>query len=112
MGTDLLFDTAEAALTGERLGVDEVPDLLAISVSSHDLAGHAWGQESWERLDLLLRLDRRIGEFLDRLDRTIGSDRYAVVLTSDHGGVPMVERTRERRRGGHRDRSVPAYPNW
>jgi arylsulfatase A-like enzyme len=92
MGTDLLFETAEAALAGERLGADEVPDLLAISVSSHDYAGHAWGQESWERLDLLLELDRRLGDFLARLDRVIGKEHYAVVFTADHGAVPMIDR--------------------
>jgi hypothetical protein len=104
MATDLIFDTAEAALAGEQLGADDVPDLLAISVSSHDYAGHAWGQESWERLDLLLRLDRRLGEFLDGLDRALGRDAYAVVLTSDHGGVPLVERARVE---GHAAQRVP-----
>jgi hypothetical protein len=102
MATDLLFDTAEAAIAGERLGADEIADLLAISVSSHDYAGHAWGQESWERLDLLLRLDRRLGEFLDHLDRTVGADQYAVVFTSDHGAVPLVERSRAGGQDAHR----------
>jgi hypothetical protein len=91
-GTDLLFDTAESAIAAMRLGDDEVADVLLISVSSHDYAGHAWGQESWERLDLLLDLDRRLGGFLERLDRVVGKDDYAVVLTSDHGAVPMFER--------------------
>jgi hypothetical protein len=91
-GTEILFDAADAALRGESMGADEVPDLLAISVSSHDYAGHGWGQESWERVDTLLRLDERLGAFLDHLDATVGENRYAVVMTSDHGATRLIER--------------------
>jgi len=91
-GTDVLFDAAEAALRGEAMGIDEVPDLLAISVSSHDHAGHGWGQESWERVDVMLRLDQRLAAFLDHLDRTVGAGKVAVVLTSDHGATRLIER--------------------
>jgi L-alanine-DL-glutamate epimerase-like enolase superfamily enzyme len=73
-------DAALAAIAGERLGADDVADYLAISVSSHDYAGHAWGQESWERLDLLLRIDRRIGELLAHLDRTVGNPTAKAAL--------------------------------
>jgi Type I phosphodiesterase / nucleotide pyrophosphatase len=93
-GTEILFDAVDAALRGENMGTDAVPDLLAISVSSHDYAGHGWGQESWERLDLMLRMDQRIGELLDHLDRTVGPGNYAVVMTSDHGATRLVERQR------------------
>lgn len=94
VGTDLVFDTARAAIAGEQLGADDIPDVLAISLSSHDYAGHDWGQESWERIELLFALDRSLGEFLRDLDEQFG-DRYAVVLTSDHGAVPMIERSRQ-----------------
>jgi len=90
---DLAFDVAEAAVIGEGLGADATPDFLGISLSAHDGAGHAWGQESWERLDLFLRLDRRLGAFLDFLDATVGPEGYAVVLTSDHGATPLVEQS-------------------
>jgi hypothetical protein len=86
-------DAALAAVAGERLGADDVPDLLAVSFSAHDYVGHAWGQESWEMLDLELRLDREVGRLLDGLDRAVGAGRYAVVLTSDHGATPLVERS-------------------
>jgi hypothetical protein len=91
-GTEILFDAADAALRGERMGADDVTDLLAISVSSHDFSGHGWGQESWERLEIFLRLDQRLGAFLDHLDRTVGATRYALVMTSDHGATRLVER--------------------
>jgi hypothetical protein len=91
-GTEILFDAAEAAVRGEAMGADAVPDLLAISVSSHDYAAHGWGMESWERADVLLRLDQRLGTFLEHLDEMVGADRYAVVLSSDHGGMRLIER--------------------
>lgn len=98
-GTELVFETAEAALTGAGLGADDVPDLLTVSLSSHDYAGHFWGQESWERIDLFLRLDSRLGQFFDRLDREVGAGRWAAIVTSDHGATHLMER--EARNGGH-----------
>lgn len=89
----MVVATALAAVEALGLGADEVPDLLALSLSSHDYAGHSWGQESWERLDLLLAIDEQLGLLFDDLDRRIGADRYAVILTSDHGAVRLVEHT-------------------
>lgn len=102
MASALLVETALAALAGEALGADDVPDVLAISFSAHDYAGHAWGQESWERLDHLLRLDEEIGRLLAALDERVGVDRYAVLLTSDHGATPIVEDSLAAGRDAHR----------
>lgn len=93
---ELLTDTAIAALGGEELGEDAAPDYLAISYSSHDFAAHNWGQGSWEELDLLLRLDLQLDRLLDALDAKLGPQGYAVVLTSDHGATPLVERSPHR----------------
>jgi arylsulfatase A-like enzyme len=93
---EVLTDTAIAALGGEELGEDNAPDYLAISYSSHDFAAHNWGQGSWEELDLLLRLDLQIDRLLDALDAKLGHDGYAVILTSDHGATPLVERSPHR----------------
>ncbi len=106
IGTDLTVATAIAAIDGEALGADDTTDLLSVSFSAHDYAGHVWGQESWERLDLFLRLDRRLGELLDAIDERVGPDNYAVVFTSDHGATRMVEHSVAR--GRHALRIVPA----
>ncbi len=95
-GNEMVIETALAAIEGEQLGADDIPDLLGLTFSSHDYAGHVWGQESWERLDMFLRLDRDLGTFFEALDRRIGEDRWAVVFTSDHGVTPMVERSAAR----------------
>ncbi|MBP9085586.1 MAG: alkaline phosphatase family protein [Kofleriaceae bacterium] len=90
-GDELVLEAAQAAVVAQHLGADEVPDLLAISLNSHDFAGHNWGQESWEVLDLELRQDLALGRFFAQLDRQVGADHYAVVLTSDHGATPLIE---------------------
>ena len=89
-GTEILLETAHAALRSEELGADDVPDLLAISISSYDYAGHGWGQESWEAVDVLLDIDRRLGRLFEELDQRVGKDQWAVVLTSDHGAQRLV----------------------
>src|ERR1051325_6034331 len=52
--SDYLADFAKAALDGEALGADAHTDLLAISFSSPDLAGHYYGPDSQEVEDTYL----------------------------------------------------------
>jgi len=89
LGNDLVIDTATAAVEHEQLGADDRPDLLVISLSAHDFIGHGWGQESWESWDAMLRLDRRLDQFLSDLDARVGAGRWAMLVTSDHGVCPM-----------------------
>ena len=89
---EAVVDTVLAAIPALALGDDEVPDLLAISFNAHDYAGHTWGPDSWEVLDLMLRLDTQLGRLFDTFDRRFGKAGWAVVLTSDHGATPLVER--------------------
>lgn len=88
----LVMETAYAALDGMDLGA-ETTDLLAINFSAHDFAGHAWGPDSWEELDVTLRLDAALGKLFSHLDERYGTGGYAVVLTSDHGATPLPERS-------------------
>ncbi len=92
-GDRMVLEAARAAVVARQLGADDVPDLLAISLNSHDFAGHSWGPGSWEEVDLLWRLDGELGSLLSFLDEKIGAERYAVALTSDHGATPLVERS-------------------
>jgi hypothetical protein len=93
-GTEIMLETVQAALTAEQLGADDLPDLLALTFSGHDYAGHAWGQNSWERTDLLLRLDRSLAGLLDTLDHQVGAGRWALILAADHGAARTVEQQR------------------
>jgi predicted AlkP superfamily pyrophosphatase or phosphodiesterase len=91
---ELVMDAALAAIPALGLGADDVPDLLAVSFSAHDYAGHLWGPESWEVLDLKLRLDAALGRLFDQLDARLGRGGWAAVLTADHGVTPVVERSK------------------
>jgi arylsulfatase A-like enzyme len=85
---DALFDFAEAAVRGEDLGTDDVPDLLTISVAVTDEIGHRFGPDSPEALDVAARADRRLAAFLRFLDARVGKGRYVVSVTADHGVSP------------------------
>lgn len=82
---------AREAVTALELGSCEAADYLAISLSSSDRVGHDFGPYSREQLDNLVRLDREVGAFLDFLDESVGPGRYLVVLSSDHGVLPLPE---------------------
>lgn len=86
-GDEATLDFAKAAIEGERLGRNPagVPDLLGISLSTHDYVNHAFGPESHISHDHLLRVDRALARFFDFLDQGIGLRNVAIVLTADHG---------------------------
>jgi hypothetical protein len=85
-----LLALAREAVTSLDLGGDEVVDLLAVSISGTDYTGHVWGPDSWEYLDHLWRADRALGAFLRWLEERTP---IAVLVTSDHGVVSLVERS-------------------
>lgn len=95
-GDDLTFTFARDLIRHENLGADRVPDLLFVGASAADYIGHAYGPYSQEVQDYYLRLDRMLADFLDFLDREVGSDEYVVVLTADHGVMPMPEELQRR----------------
>ena len=83
-GNTLLAMLAEATVTNEKLGQGKSTDLLAISFSSPDYIGHAFGPNSWEQLDDYVRLDDVLGKFFTFLDSAVGKGQYTVFLTADH----------------------------
>jgi len=86
-GDEYLLAFTKAAVQGENLGKNAtgVPDLLAVSFSSHDYVNHAFGPESMQSHDHFLRLDRTMADFLGFLDGWVGLANALVVLTADHG---------------------------
>ena len=90
-GDRITMGLAQAIVENESLGADEVPDLLAVSLSATDRIGHAFGPESREAEDNLHRLDLLLSEFLDYLDRRVGPGRFLLALSSDHGIRPIPE---------------------
>jgi hypothetical protein len=93
---------ARALVEAEGLGADETPDLLALSFSAFDAVGHAFGPDSFEAADTLLRLDRALGELFAFLDARVGEAGWGLALSSDHGVAPLPELQRERGVAGAR----------
>ena len=91
---DLTFNFARAAIAGERLGRDDAPDILVVSLSSHDYINHAFSAESRISHDHVLQLDMLLQSFMLDLDAAVGRDNYVAVLTSDHGFTPSPEVSR------------------
>lgn len=90
-GNELLLQFALAALDGEQLGKGAGPDLLSISFSSTDYAGHRFGPYSQEAQDIVLRLDLQLAELFKQIDQRIGLANVQIVLTADHGVAPTPE---------------------
>ena len=90
-GNTLVRQAAEAAVRGGGLGSDAATDLLCVSFSSTDVIGHTYGPESVEARDAMLRLDRELGALFAFFDQQVGSGRWAIFLTADHGVGPTPE---------------------
>ncbi|MHA4845787.1 alkaline phosphatase PafA [Flavitalea antarctica] len=84
-GNTLTIEMAKAAIENEKMGADQVTDLLAISFSTPDYIGHTFGPNSIEVEDNYLRLDKEMGEFFTYLDSKVGKGEYLVFLSADHG---------------------------
>jgi predicted AlkP superfamily pyrophosphatase or phosphodiesterase len=99
---EVLLELARAAVTNEKLGGDDDPDLLAVSLSANDLIGHAFGPNSHEVMDVTVRTDRLLERFFNFLEKQIGLRHVLIVLTADHGVAPLPELVRELHPGAGR----------
>ena len=78
-GDLLTLDFVKAAIEGENLGNNPagVPDMLAISWTSHDYVNHLFGPESRQSQDQTARLDRVFAQLFDYLDQRVGLTKRA-----------------------------------
>ena len=90
--SEVLADFARLAVERENLGGRGVTDMLCLSFSVNDTVGHSYGPDSHEVMDITLRTDRMMADFLAFLDRRIGLKNCLIVLTADHGVAPIPER--------------------
>jgi predicted AlkP superfamily pyrophosphatase or phosphodiesterase len=86
-----LTKLAESAIDSLGLGKGGGVDYLGVAYSSPDYVGHAFGPRSREIQDVLIRLDRDLGELFAELDKKVGRGNYVVALSADHGVVPVPE---------------------
>lgn len=93
---DITLDFALTAMREHQLGADEDVDLFAIGFAATDVVGHTYGPESHEVMDQMLRLDATLGQLFAAIQANVGLSRTIVVLTSDHGVLPLVENLQSR----------------
>lgn len=95
-----ILDLAQALRDDMDLGEREATDLLAIGLSATDYVGHSLGTNGAEMCIQIMALDHILGEFFQALDRE--RIDYVVMLTADHGGIDLPERSSELAGGGAR----------
>ena len=83
----------ERAVKEEKLGRNRATDVLGVSFSQIDSCGHMYGPDSHEIMDSMLRLDRVLARLLDTIDREVGLAHCLIVITADHGVLPVPEQT-------------------
>ena len=88
---EMTLSVSLEALKAHRLGEDNSTDILAIGFSATDVIGHTYGAESQEVMDQLLRLDLILEDLFQEIEARVGLANTLVVLTSDHGVLPLVE---------------------
>lgn len=86
-----LTDFAINSLKAENLGTDGQTDMLCISYSTPDIAGHTFGPYSVELEDIYLRLDLEIARLIRQLEEQVGKDGFVLFLTADHAVVPVPQ---------------------
>jgi arylsulfatase A-like enzyme len=69
--------------------------MLAIGFSTNDYIAHAFGPNSLESEEGVLRLDATLADLFAFVDETIGLDRTLIVLSADHGFDEVPEHQKE-----------------
>jgi predicted AlkP superfamily pyrophosphatase or phosphodiesterase len=84
-GNTYTQDFAVNLILQEKLGKDDITDMLTICFTSLENIGSLFGPNSVEVEDAFLRLDKELAHFLEFVDREIGKENALIYLTSDHG---------------------------
>ncbi|MER3465966.1 MAG: hypothetical protein C4340_01865 [Armatimonadota bacterium] len=93
MANQYTLETAAEAVRAMEMGRDEVPDVLVVGLSANDYLGHSFGPDSPEVLEMCVRTDAALSDFLRFLAGAVpgGLDSVAIVVTSDHGVASVPE---------------------
>ena len=83
------------AVEAEGLGQGDYPDLLIVNLSAPARLAIETGAYSPLMRDMVLRLDRMLGAFLDDLDQLLDLEKVGVVFTATHGIGPLPQDVRD-----------------
>ena len=89
-GINLTVQAAQAAIEKLKLGSEKTTDVLAISFSSHDFAGHMYGPNAPEMELMTLAEDKAIENLRMTIQNKVpgGLKDVIFILTGDHGIPP------------------------
>ena len=83
-GNSLTKDFAIETMKSENMGKSGTTDFLAVSFSSPDYIGHAFGPNSVEQEDDYIRLDKDLAELFKFIESQVGKNNALIFLTADH----------------------------
>ena len=83
------LDFARALIDNEKLGQNDVTDVLTVSLSANDILGHQMGPDSDNQRQMVLALDHDLDSFFTWLDKKVGLSNVMVAFTADHGIAPI-----------------------
>ncbi len=84
MGCMLLVDFTQKLIINERIGKDNIPDILNINFSTITDSRLDKGTYSIAKADFIIRLDKEIARLIKLLNEEIGTNNYIITLTGTH----------------------------
>ncbi len=87
----LLLDLGIATLEQHFSCADNERFILWLSLSSLDKAGHVFGPQSKEAIDLLYHIDQQLNTFIQKVHTFTDPENILFILTGDHGVQPIPE---------------------
>lgn len=90
-GNNAVLSLAAEIQKCEKLGIDNIPDILLLHLNLLSPATQSDAITSAEQEDLYLRLNRDLGVFMDDLNKEVGTAQYRIVLI----GKPTLGRSQE-----------------
>ena len=91
-GNSALLAFAKQMVANNKMGSDDVPDILNIVLDTPRKISGRFGPESVEYEDMIYRLDRSLEDFISFVVAQVTDPQQIVItLTSDHGTSPSFD---------------------
>jgi predicted AlkP superfamily pyrophosphatase or phosphodiesterase len=93
---EMTVSLAMKAMKAYELGTNQATDVFAVGFSATDIIGHTYGPDSQEIMDQMLRLDQNLQTLFEVIDKGPGLSNTLMILSADHGVMPLVENLKAR----------------
>ena len=91
-GNSALLAFAKQMVANNKMGSDDVPDILNIVLDTPRKISGRFGPESVEYEDMIYRLDRSLEDFISFVVAEVTApQQFVITLTSDHGTSPSFD---------------------